>query len=150
MAVLILLIKVFVIRPVLDISITGDFHLCRWKLFLCRCKDRNLGTREITKVNMEARLEDGTTIKEKYEQLIPNGPPEFKAICLKQRFWFQKIPTFDYYCIKASDPNDETDNIPSNNEKCFNRTSNLAFVNLTRIHLSMIWQFVLSFPLKKW
>lgn len=89
----------------------------------------NLGTREITKVNMEARLEDGTTIKEKYENLIPNGPAGIQSYLFKAAFLISANSDFDYYCVKATDPNGESDNVPSNNERCFNRTANLAFVN---------------------
>ncbi|MFN8145402.1 MAG: PKD domain-containing protein [Bacteroidia bacterium] len=121
--------SIYVIRPVLDISITGDSSYVDGNYFYVVARIANLGTREITKVNMEARLEDGTTIKEKYEQLIPNGPAGIQSYLFKAAFLISENSNFDYYCIKASDPNDETDNIPSNNEKCFNRTSNLAFVN---------------------
>lgn len=42
---------------------------------------------------------------------------EFKAA-----FLISGNTNFDYYCITATDPNGETDNVPVNNERCFNRT----------------------------
>lgn len=121
--------SIYVIKPVLDIAITGDSSYVDGDYFYVVARIANLGTREITKVNMEARLEDGTTIKEKYENLIPNGPAGIQSYLFKAAFLISANSDFDYYCVKATDPNGESDNIPTNNERCFNRTANLAFVN---------------------
>ncbi|MBK9542302.1 MAG: PKD domain-containing protein [Bacteroidetes bacterium] len=121
--------SIYVIKPVLDIAITGDSSYVDGNYFYVVARIANQGTREINKVNMEARLEDGTTIKEKYESLIPNGPAGIQSYSFKAAFLISANSNFNYYCVKANDPNGETDNVQSNNERCFNRTSNLAIVN---------------------
>lgn len=121
--------SVYVIKPVLDIAITGDSSYIAGDYFYVVARLANLGTREINSVNMEARLEDGTTIREKNENLIPNGPLGLQVYEFKAAFLISGNTNFDYYCITATDPNGETDNVPVNNERCFNRTVKVALVN---------------------
>ncbi|REJ82276.1 MAG: PKD domain-containing protein [Bacteroidetes bacterium] len=121
--------KIYVIRPVLDIAITGDSSYLSGNYFHVVTRIANLGTREISEVNLEARLEDGSIVREKLTSLLPNGTGGIQWYTFHASFFVSPGSRFSYYCIKASDPNGETDDVPENNEKCFSRSSGLVTIN---------------------
>jgi PKD repeat protein len=121
--------NIYVIKPVLDIAVEGDSSYFSGDNFYIVTKLVNLGTREINHVDVEARLEDGSIIRESIDQLIPNGPAGKLSYRFNASFLAKPGYSYKYYCVRAISPNFENDDVPSNNEKCFNRTDKLILVN---------------------
>ena len=78
---------------------------------------------------MEARLTDGNTIREKLERSIPNGPVGIQNYYFTAAFRLSSGINSDSYCITAIDPNGQTDDVPSNNEKCYSRVDEMTILN---------------------
>jgi PKD repeat protein len=114
--------NIYVIRPVLDIAVTGDSSYFDGTYFHVVARLSNLGTREITSLKMIASLDNGNEIKEDLTQIIPNGSGGQISYAFRAAFPLTSADRLQYYCIRAADPNNETDDQPSNNEKCFSRT----------------------------
>jgi PKD repeat protein len=112
--------NIYVIKPVLDIAITGDSSYFENNYFHVVCKLKNLGTREINSLQLEAKLENGNTIRESLNDVIPNGPAGYKTYSFHASFLINSANEFSYYCVRAINPNGEQDNAPENNEKCIN------------------------------
>ena len=77
-------------------------------------------------VNIEARLADGTNFLEKNISLIPNGPAGVQWYKFHATFLISSSSKLDYYCVKVSEPNGQSDDVPANNEKCFSRIKEMA------------------------
>lgn len=120
--------NIYVIKPILDLAVTGDSSYTQGDYFYVVARIANLGTREITSFDMEARLENGSTIKEHSTNLLPNGPGGMQNYNFTAAFQIDPEKSVDYYCIKATSPNGESDLLPGNNELCFNRTSKIIVV----------------------
>jgi hypothetical protein len=114
--------NIYVIKPILDIAIYGDSSYFENGFFHVVCKLKNLGTREINTLQMEAKIENGNTIRENLNEIIPNGPAGYKTYKFHAAFLVNQGNSFKYYCISALNPNGEQDNVPENNERCFNLT----------------------------
>lgn len=112
--------SIFVVRPVLDIAVTGDSSYRSGSYFHIVTRLSNLGTRDIDRVTIEAQLEDGSVIREKLFRLIPTGPVGSTTYQFTASFLLEGDRSPAYYCVRALDPNDEADAIPENNEKCYN------------------------------
>ncbi len=112
--------NIYVIKPVLDIAITGDSSYFENNYFHVVCKLKNLGTREVNNLQLEAKLENGNTIRETLNEVIPNGPAGYKTYSFHASFLINSANEFTYYCVRAINPNGEQDNAPENNEKCIN------------------------------
>ncbi len=112
---------IYVIKPLLDIAVTGDSSYFEGDYFHVVARVANLGTREILTYKMEAQLENGMIIKEDVSTSLPNGPGGLQTYNFRSAFLVNAPSTLNFYCIKAYDPNGETDNVPSNNEKCISR-----------------------------
>ena len=121
--------NIYVIKPILDIAITGDSSYISGNYFHIVAKIANLGTRQIDSVNIEGRLADGTNVLEKHVSLIPTGAAGVQWYTFHASFLITSASKIDYYCIKVSEPNGESDDFPSNNEKCFSRISEMAIIN---------------------
>lgn len=121
--------NIYVIRPILDIAITGDSSYISGNYFHIVAEIANLGTRQIDSVNIEGRLADGTNVLEKYISLIPTGAAGLQWYTFHASFLISSASKIDYYCIKVSEPNGESDDFPANNEKCFSRLKKLALIN---------------------
>ncbi len=121
--------EIYVIKPVLDIAVTGDSAYIADGYFHIVARIKNLGTRQIDSVNLQAQLGNGTQITEKYVELIPTGPEGNKTYYFIAAFQISSTTDLSYYCIRAVSPNGETDNFPVNNEYCVNRTDNVNFVS---------------------
>lgn len=117
--------NIYVIRPLLDIAITGDSSYISGDHFYIVARLSNLGTRDINEVTMEARLENGSTISEHVNTFIPSGSEGLLTYNFIASFLINPGDNPTYYCIRAKNPNGETDINPLNNEKCFNRTGKL-------------------------
>ena len=117
---------IYVIKPILDIAVTGDSSYFDGNYFHIVGRIANLGTRNISSLKMEAELEDGSTISEDYLQLIPIGQSGLQTYAFHASFLLSSQNSFNYYCIRALRPNGENDDVPSNNERCFNLTHQLA------------------------
>ncbi len=120
---------IYVIKPLLDIAVTGDSAYISNGYFHIVAKIKNLGTRQIDSVNLQAQLGNGTQITEKFVELIPTGPEGIKTYYFTAAFQISSTTDLSYYCIRAVSPNGETDNFPLNNEYCVNRTNNVNFVS---------------------
>jgi len=121
--------NIYVIKPILDVAITGDSSYISGNYFHIVSRIANLGTRQIDSVNIEARLADGTNFLEKHVSLIPNGPSGIQWYTFHASFLISSSSKLDYYCVKVSEPNGQSDDIPSNNEKCFSRIKEMAVIN---------------------
>ncbi len=121
--------NIYVIKPILDIAITGDSSYIAGDYFHLVAKIANLGTRQIDSVNITGRLADGTNVLEKYVSLIPNGPAGIQWYTFHATFQITSSTKLEYYCVKVSEPNGESDDVPTNNEKCFSRIKELAVIN---------------------
>lgn len=121
--------NIYVIKPILDVAITGDSSYISGNYFHIVSRIANLGTRQIDSVNIEARLADGTNFLENYVSLIPNGPAGIQWYTFHASFLISSSSKLDYYCVKVSEPNGQSDDIPSNNEKCFSRIKEMAVIN---------------------
>lgn len=121
--------QIYVIKPVLDIAITGDSSYEDDNYFYVVATISNLGTLEINSVLMEARLSDGNTIREKLERSVPNGPTGIQNYHFTAAFRLSSGINSDSYCITAIDPNGQQDDVESNNEKCYTRTDELSILN---------------------
>ncbi|MFN8181442.1 MAG: PKD domain-containing protein [Bacteroidia bacterium] len=117
--------NIYVIQPILDLAVTGDSSYIDGSYFHIVARVANLGTRPIDRYRLEARLDGGSTIQEVSNELLPNGPTGIQWYNFRAAFLLNEGATPDYYCIRALDPNDESDDVPGNNERCFNRTPNL-------------------------
>lgn len=115
--------NIYVIKPVLDIAVTGDSSYFENNFFNIVCKLKNLGTREITNVQLEAELENGNTIREQLTEVLPNGPLGYKTYEFHASFLVNSANEFNFYCIRAINPNDGNDDFPDNNERCINLTN---------------------------
>jgi hypothetical protein len=113
--------SIYVIRPINDIAIIADSSFRSGNYFYIVALLANLGTRVIDSVNMEARIENGSTIREKLIQRIPSGPEGLVSYYFTASFYLADASAPVYYCIKADQPNGAPDDQPGNNEKCVNR-----------------------------
>jgi PKD repeat protein len=114
--------SIYVIRPILDIAILSDSSYRSGNYFYAVALIANLGTRIIDSVSMEARIENGSTIREKLVRRIPNGPEGIQLYYFTASFYLSDPAAPVYYCLKADLPNGAPDDQPDNNEKCFNRS----------------------------
>jgi len=121
--------NIYVIKPILDVAITGDSSYISGNYFHIVSRIANLGTRQIDSVNIEARLADGTNFLEKNISLIPNGPAGVQWYKFHATFLISSSSKLDYYCVKVSEPNGQSDDVPANNEKCFSRIKEMAVIN---------------------
>ncbi len=121
--------NIYVIRPILDLAVTGDSSFFDGTFFHIVARVANLGTRPIDNYRMEARIENGSTIRETCEELLTNGPSGIQWYNFRAAFLIGDGPEPQYYCIRAVSPNGETDDIPENNERCFQRTANILIAN---------------------
>lgn len=119
--------NIYVIKPVLDIAVKSDSSYISGDYFYVVARIANMGTREIQNVNIEASLENGLTIREWYNSIIPTGPGGIQSYNFRAGFLISSSTPLDYYCIRVSEPNGEVDNYPQNDERCFNRTNKLLF-----------------------
>ncbi|MEY4595130.1 MAG: hypothetical protein RIQ47_1540, partial [Bacteroidota bacterium] len=113
--------SIYVIRPINDIAIIADSSYRSGNYFYIVALLANLGTRVIDSVNMEARIENGSTIREKLIRRIPSGPEGLVSYYFTASFYLSDASAPVYYCIKADQPNGAPDDQPGNNEKCVNR-----------------------------
>ena len=114
--------NIYVIQPILDLAVTGDSSYIDGNYFHIVARVANLGTRPIDRYRLEARLDGGSTIQEVSNDLLPNGPTGIQWYNFRAAFLLNEGASPEYYCIRALDPNDESDDVPGNNERCFNRT----------------------------
>lgn len=114
--------NIYVIKPVLDIAVTGDSSYYDGTFFHVVTYLTNLGTREINSLKVIARLDNGNQIKEDFTGIIPSGPGGQITYAFRAAFPILNGERLRYYCVQATDPNQEADNVPSNNERCFSRT----------------------------
>lgn len=121
--------EIYVIKPVLDIAIVGDSSYEDENYFYIVATISNLGTLEINNVLMEARLSDGNSIRERLERSIPNGTTGIQNYHFTAAFRLSSGINSDSYCITASEPNGQKDDVISNNEKCYTRTDELSILN---------------------
>lgn len=121
--------EIYVIKPVLDIAIVGDSSYQDDEFFYIVATISNLGTLEINNVLMEARMEDGNTIRERLERSIPNGTMGIQNYHFTAAFRLSSGINSNSYCITALDPNGQKDDVSSNNEKCYSRTNDLSIIN---------------------
>jgi PKD repeat protein len=67
--------NIYVIRPFLDLAITGASSEVQDNHLQITVDLSNLGTRPINDFKIESQLEGGTTVQESYVQLLPTGMP---------------------------------------------------------------------------
>ncbi len=120
--------NIYVINPILDIAVTGDSSYTNGNYFHVVGRIENRGTRQINSLQLEARLENGNTIREELTEPIPNGPLGFYTYRFHASFLLNSGQDFRYYCIKAINPNGFEDNVPENNERCFNLTDDIITI----------------------
>ena len=121
--------NIYVINPILDIAVTGDSSYFEGNYFHVIGRIENRGTREITSLQMEATLENGNTIREELTDTIPNGPLGYFTYPFHASFLINPGSDLRYYCIHAINPNGLPDNVPENNERCFNLTNDIITIN---------------------
>ncbi len=121
--------NIYVIKPILDIAVTGDSSYILGDYFYIVTTISNLGTQEINSVLMQARLADGNTIREKLERSIPNGTTGIQTYHFTAAFHLSEGINYDYYCISATQPNGQSDDVPTNNEKCYSLIQDLSIQN---------------------
>jgi PKD repeat protein len=119
--------NIYVIRPILDLAITGlsasyivDNHL---HIIVDLA---NLGTRPIDKFKIQSRLGDGTPIEEPFIETLPNG---FSGQLELSSSLDLGPRLAKYYCVSAVKPNDTDDDVLQNNEVCKNLTNEFIVVN---------------------
>jgi PKD repeat protein len=117
--------SIYVITPVIDVAITGDSSYFDGNYFHVVGRLENRGTREINSLQMEARLENGNTIREDLNVVIPNGPLGYYTYSFHASFLINQGSELTYYCIRADNPNGTDDSKPENNERCFNLTDDV-------------------------
>jgi PKD repeat protein len=140
--------NIYVIKPILDIAVTGDSSYIDGDYFHVVCTISNLGTLEINDVLMEARLADGNSIREHLIRPIPNGPGGIQTYTFNAAFRISEGINYDYYCIRAIQPNGETDNVLSNNEKCYSFSQYLSILNPYPNPATDLVNFRLIYPSK--
>lgn len=121
--------NIYVIKPYLDIAITGDSSYIDGDNFNIIARIANKGTLEINQVEMKARLGDGNEINEVVYRSIPNGPAGIQTYYFSAKFQLSSGINTDYYCIKATNPNGDVDDVPGNNEMCFNLDREVSIQN---------------------
>jgi PKD repeat protein len=120
---------IYVIRPILDIAITNISESVSNNHLYINAEVANLGTRDITTFKMEAELQNGTIIQESFTGLLPSGSNGLMAYNFTASFQVSAESSPDYYCVRAVDPNNGMDDVPSNNEKCKNLISDISVAN---------------------
>ena len=120
---------IYVINPILDIAVTGDSSYFDGTYFYVVGRLENRGTRIVNSLQIEARLENGNTIREELIEPILNGPLGYQTYPFHASFLINPGSDLKYYCIKASNPNGMEDNFPDNNERCFNLTNDIITIN---------------------
>lgn len=139
--------NIYVIQPILDIAVVGDSSYIQGNHFYVVARLANLGTRTIDNFRIEAQLENGTTIQEQASIPLPNGPSGVQWYPFNAAFQIQQGQTIKYYCIRVLSPNNSSDDKITNNEKCFNKTSQLAIVQpypnpfTTEVNLKVVSPF---------
>lgn len=118
--------NIYVIKPILDIAVTGDSSYFDDKYFHIVARIANLGTRSINNLKMQAELQNGSTVSEESQTTIPNGQNGIQTFYFRSSFLNDPSNPFKYYCIKAVLANGEKDDFPSNNERCINLTDQLV------------------------
>jgi PKD repeat protein len=121
--------NIYVINPVLDVAITGDSSYFDGQYFHVVARLENRGTREITSLQLQATLENESTISEAYTDSMPTGALGMKTCYFHASFVVNDVNSVRYYCIKALNPNGQADSHPEDNELCFNLTDQFLFVN---------------------
>ncbi len=121
--------NIYVIKPVLDVAVTGDSSYFDGEYFHIVAYIENRGTREITNLQMEANLENGNTISEQFTEVMPTGASGIRQYNFHASFLVSDAGSFNYYCIRALNPNGEADSNPGDNERCFNLTDQMILLN---------------------
>ncbi len=137
--------NIYVIHPVLDIAVTSDSSYFEGNYFHVVGRLENHGTREITSLQMLARLENGNTISEVLTTPIPTGPLGYYTYSFHASFVVSPGSDLKYYCIQAINPNGMEDDVPENNERCFNLTED--FISLDPYPNPFVNQVTLRFLL---
>lgn len=119
---------IYVIRPLLDIAVTGDSSYRSGDYFFLVARIANLGTRDIDSVTLEAQVDGGTILREKLIRKIPTGPGGQQTYAFSASVFTGAMNSPLYYCIRAIEPNGERDIDPENNETCNNLSGEPVFI----------------------
>ena len=115
---------IYIIRPILDVAVTDDSSYFDGDYFHVVTRLVNLGTRRIDSVFIETQLENGSMIREQLIATINNGPDGSVWYPFRSSFYVGSNRDFRYYCVRATEPNGETDVVPANNERCITENGN--------------------------
>lgn len=117
---------IYIIRPILDVAVTDDSSYFDGDYFHVVSRLTNLGTRRIDSVFVEAQLENGSKIREQAHIVLNNGPDGSVWYPFIASFYVGSSRDFRYYCVRAVEPNGESDAVPGNNERCNARQRELT------------------------
>ena len=111
------IIKVIkVINTLLDIAVTDVITDLQSNYLTISVNLSNWGTREINSIELHAQINGGTAIREDWTGVLQSGGSmiyDFNAgFVLPGNFDLQ------YVCVNALNPNNDIDEVPSNNEQC--------------------------------
>ena len=116
--------RIYVIRPVLDLGITGlsSSYISDNHLHIV-VNIANLGTRDITNYKLSAFLDNGTPIEESFSETLATGTS--KQLELSSSLDLG-VGQSNYFCVHALKPNNTTDDVALNDEKCKSLTTNFS------------------------
>ena len=115
-----------VIQPVLDIAVTNLKTQVQNGFYTLNADLSNLGTREITTVDLLIEPANGSRIREQWVGSLASG--EQINYTFAASFALVDGETPVYACVTAVDPNGETDDVPENNRQCALEVSTLSLV----------------------
>lgn len=110
--------SIYVIKPLIDIALNNISHTIQNNYLYITAEVSNLGTRDILNFKITAEIEDGSRIRETYNGLLPNGSSGIMQYNFNAAFELPQGKTIQYYCVTISEPNGETDQVPSNDKRC--------------------------------
>ncbi|MBN4051253.1 PKD domain-containing protein [bacterium AH-315-M05] len=105
-----------VLRPLLDIAVIDVITDLQSNYLTISVNLSNMGTRDINSLELHAQINGGIAIREDWAGTLQSGgymTYDFNA-------GFVLPGNFDlrYVCISALNPNNDNDDVPSNNEQC--------------------------------
>ena len=106
--------SIYVIQPRIDVAVTTLHPIINNNFISLSAEIFNFGTREINNFTVSARLGGEPAIQEYWTGTLKSG----ESFIYNFNASLEVIDELNFLCVKADNPNGETDNNPSNNQRC--------------------------------
>lgn len=115
-----------VIQPLLDIAVTDLEAEIQGGFYSLRATLSNLGTREITDLELLVEPAENSRIRETWSGNLASGAQINYTFAASFAVVDESRPVFT--CVTAQNPNGESDDVPENNQDCLLEVSELTLV----------------------